>query len=186
MTDKTIINNWTGGGTLQTWKSGEWQILYAKDSAGNVVTLSLNEHEAVRLAYAVSPIPNEQHMHMREHMYAVYELSYPDARADELRQIADEIECTDRCERCPADRPESGEFCGFVAADSLRKLAAALDVKAKVDVEAPAPGGESVTWGELHEFILRHGDSWEDEGVAANALLSTFTITRKSQSEERS
>jgi hypothetical protein len=152
VTDKIIINNWTGGGTLQTWKDGEWQILYAKDSAGNAVTLSLKDHEAVRLAYAVSPIPNEQHAQMREYMYAVHELSYPECRADELRQIADEIECTDRCERCPADRPESGGYCGFVAADSLRKLASALDVKAKVDAALPAPDGEGVTVEELAVF----------------------------------
>ena len=57
MVDKTIINNWTGGGTLQTWTDGEWQILYVKDSAGNCVTLSLNSSEACRLAYAVSPQP---------------------------------------------------------------------------------------------------------------------------------
>lgn len=30
---------------------------------------------------------------------------------------------------------DRGEFCGFVAADDLRKLAAALDLKAKVDAE---------------------------------------------------
>lgn len=140
MTDKTIINNWTGGGTLQTWADGEWQILYAKDAAGNCITLSLNSSEACRLAYAVSPQPSEQFRRMREYMHAVYELSHPDARADELRQIAGEIECSSRCERCPADQPDRGEFCGFVAADSLRKLATALDLKAKINVEdQPAP-----------------------------------------------
>lgn len=89
MVDKTIINNWTGGGTLQTWQDGEWQILYVKDSAGNCVTLSLNSGEACRLAYAVSPQPNEQFKRMREYMHAVYELKYPEASADELLEEVD-------------------------------------------------------------------------------------------------
>jgi hypothetical protein len=144
--DKTIINNWTGGGTLQTWADGEWQILYVKDSAGNAVTLSLNSHEAVRLAYAVSPQPTEQFERMRAANSAVYELSYPEARADSLRQIADEIECDGGCEGCGPRKLERGEFCGFVAADDLRKLAAALDLKAKIDAEGVAvsrPNGET-------------------------------------------
>lgn len=130
MVDKTIIN-WTGGSTLQTWTDGEWQILYAQGPAG-AVTLSLNADQAVRLAYALSPIPGQQFDRMRAANDAVYELSYPEARADELRQIADEIDCgSGGCEGCGPHKQERGEFCGFVAADSLRKLASALDLKAK-------------------------------------------------------
>lgn len=136
--DKIIINNWTGGGTLQTWIDGEWQILYVKDSAGNTVTLSLNSHEAIQLAFAVSPGPGECHERARQANAAVYELSYPEARADELRHIADEIDCDGGCEGCSPQKQERGEFCGFVSADSLRKLAAALDLKAKVDSGADA------------------------------------------------
>jgi hypothetical protein len=130
--DKTIIN-WDGGSTLQTWPDGDWQILYAKDSAGNCITLSLNEHDAIRLAYAVSTVPDEQFERMREANKAVYELSYPEARADELRQIAEEIECDGGCEGCGPHKLDRGEFCGFVAADNLRKLASALDLKAEIE-----------------------------------------------------
>ena len=135
MVDKTIINNWTGGGTLQTWTDGEWQILYVKDSAGNAVTLSLNEHEATRLAFAVSTQPAKYHGWMREANNALYELKYPEARADELRQIASEIDCGGGCEECTNSRIERGEYCQFIAADRLRTLAAALDLKAKAEAE---------------------------------------------------
>lgn len=135
MVDKTIINNWTGGGTLQTWTDGEWQVLYVKDSAGNCVTLSLNSSEACRLAYAVSPQPNEQFTRMREYMHAVYELKYPEARADELREIANEIDCGGGCEDCTNSRIERGDYCKFIAADRLRTLATALDLKAKAKAE---------------------------------------------------
>jgi hypothetical protein len=133
--NKTIINNWTGGGTLQTWTDGEWQILYAKDSAGNCVTLSLNSSEACRLAYAVSPEPNEQFQRMRDYMHAVYELKFPEARADSLREIANEIDCGGGCEECTPGATERGEYCKFLAADGLRNLAAALDLKAKAEAE---------------------------------------------------
>lgn len=132
MTEKTVINNWNGGGTLQTWADGEWQILYAKDAAGSVITLSLNSNEAARLAYAVSPIPNEQFERLRSANNAVYELSYPEARSDELRQIADEIACGELCEHCTQRSIEDGKFCGFIAAENLRKLADAVDLKAKI------------------------------------------------------
>lgn len=137
MSEKTIIN-WTGGGTLQTWTNGEWQILYAKDSAGNCVTLSLTSHDAVRLSYAVSPVPNEQFERLREANSAVQELSYPEARSDELRQVADVIDCGGGCGRCGSQSLDRGEFCDFVAAENLRKLAAALDLKAKIDAAAPS------------------------------------------------
>jgi hypothetical protein len=137
VSEKTIIN-WTGGGTLQTWTNGEWQILYAKDSAGNCVTLSLTSHDAVRLAYAVSPVPNEQFERLREANSAVQELSYPEARSDELRQVADVIDCGGGCGRCGSQSLDRGEFCDFVAAENLRKLAAALDLKAKIDAAAPS------------------------------------------------
>lgn len=137
MTDKTIVN-WSGGGTLQTWKDGEWQILYAKDATGREITLSLADHEAYRVSWAMSPAANEQFERAREATQAVYELSYPEARADSLRQIADEIECGGGCEGCGPQKLERGEFCGFVAADDLRKLAAALDLKAKIDAEGAA------------------------------------------------
>lgn len=133
MSDKTIVNNWDGGGTLQTWADGEWQILYAKDSTGSAVTLSLTSHDAVRLAYAVSPIPSEYFERAKAANHAVYELSYPGARADELRQIAKEIDCGGGCEGCGPQKQERGEFCGFIAADSMRSLAAALDLKAKAE-----------------------------------------------------
>jgi hypothetical protein len=42
-------------------------------------------------------------------------------------------------------------------------------------VDRPA----DVTWGELHAFILKHSDEWEDEGVAASALLDAFTVGRR-------
>jgi hypothetical protein len=131
MVDKTIIN-WAGGSTLQTWTDGEWQIVYAQGPTG-AVTLSLSADEACRLAYALSPQPGEQFKLLRAATDAVYELSYPEARADELRQIADEVDCGGGCEGCGPHKLERGEFCGFVAADNLRKLAAALDLKAKED-----------------------------------------------------
>lgn len=133
--NKTIINNWSGGGTLQTWTDGEWQILYAKDTAGNCITLSLNSSEACRLAYAVSPEPGKKFDMMREYMHAVYELKYPAARADELREIANETDCGGGCEECTPGRIERGEFCKFIAADRLRTLATALDLKAKAEAE---------------------------------------------------
>lgn len=146
MSDKTTINNWTGGATLQTWPDGEWQILYAKDSAGSCVTLSLTSQDAIRLAYAVSPIPNEQFERLRAANEAVYELSYPEARSDELRQIADEIDCGGGCEGCSQQKLDRGEFCGFVAADNLRKLAAALDLKAALSHQ-PAPVAANASAG---------------------------------------
>lgn len=164
MTDKTIINNWSGGGTLQTWTDGEWQILYVKDSAGNCVTLSLTSQDAVRLAYAVSPIPNEQFEWLRAANSAVYELSYPEARADELRQIADEIECDGGCEECSQQKVERGEFCGFVAADNLRKLAAALGIKAKVDAErAPAQAVKRAQ--PAIDNLINHQEQCDQDGV---------------------
>lgn len=129
--DKTIVN-WNGGSTLQTWRDGEWQILYAKDSIGREITLSLNEHDAYRFAWAMSPAADEYFNRMKAAQNAVYELSYPEARADGLRQIADEIECGGGCEGCSPRKLERGEYCAFVAADDLRKLAAALDLKANV------------------------------------------------------
>jgi hypothetical protein len=136
MTEKTIVN-WSGGSTLQTWKDGEWQILYAKDAAGREITLSLADHEAYRFAWAMSPAANDYFERMRAANSAVYELSYPEARADSLRQIAEQIDCDGGCEGCGPQKQERGEFCGFVAAEDLRKLAAALDLKAKVDAEGP-------------------------------------------------
>jgi len=130
--DKTVINNWRGGSTLQTWPDGEWQILYAKDGAGNAITMSLTTHDAARLAWAVSPLMDEHAERARTYRDAAYELSYPDARADQLRQVADEVDCGGGCENCSPRKIESGEFCGFIAADDLRKLATALDVHAKL------------------------------------------------------
>src|SRR6185312_8192423 len=104
-----------GWRNAETWTDGEWQILYAKDSAGNCVTLSLTSSDAVRLAYAVSPTPGEQHERLRAANDAVYELSYPEARADELRQIADEIDCDGGCEGCSPQKLDRGEFCCFVS-----------------------------------------------------------------------
>lgn len=43
----------------------------------------------------------------------------------------------------------------------------------------PSDRTADVTWGELHAFILKHGDEWEDEGVAARALLDAFTVGRR-------
>lgn len=135
MTDKTIVN-WSGGSTLQTWKDGEWQILYAKDASGNEITLSLADHEAYRFAWALSPAANDYFERMRAATAAVYELSYPEARADSLRQVADEIDCGGGCDKhCGSHTDARGDFCAFTAADDLRKLAAALDLKAKIDAE---------------------------------------------------
>lgn len=147
MVDKTIVN-WSGGSTLQTWKDGEWQILYAKDAMGHEITISLTDHEAYRFAWALSPAANDYFERARALGEAVYELSYPEARADSLRQIADEVDCDGGCEGCGPQKLERGEFCGFVAADDLRKLAAALDLKAKIDAEGvavsrPHRGGEA-------------------------------------------
>lgn len=142
MVDKTIIN-WDGGSTLQTWKDGEWQIVYAKSVNGPEITLSLRDDEAYRLAWAMSPAANDYFERMRAANQAVYELSYPEARADSLRQVAEEIDCDGGCEGCSPQKLERGEFCGFVAAEDLRKLAAALDLKAKIDAASHAPQGNS-------------------------------------------
>ena len=72
---------------------------------------------------------------MREYMHAVYELKYPEARADELREIANEIDCSGGCEDCTNSRIERGDYCKFIAADRLRTLAIALDLKAKAEAE---------------------------------------------------
>lgn len=129
MTDKTIIN-WSGGSTLQTWKDGEWQILYGKDVTGREFTFSLADHEAYRFAWSLSPAANDYFGKMRAANKALYELSYPEARADGLRQIADEIDCGGYgCEGCGPHKQERGEFCGFIAANELRDLATALDLK---------------------------------------------------------
>lgn len=130
--NKTVINNWSGGSTLQTWADGEWQILYAKDGSGSAITMSLTSHDAARLAWAVSPLMDEHAKRSREYRDAAYELSYPEARADQLRQIADEVDCGGGCENCSPRKIENGEFCGFIAADDLRKLAGALDVHASL------------------------------------------------------
>lgn len=135
MVDKTIVN-WSGGSTLQTWKDGEWQILYAKDATGREITLSLTDHEAYRFAWAMSPAANDYFERMRASDKAVYELSYPEVRADFLRQIAEEIDCGGGCDKyCGPQTFDRGDFCGFVAADDMRKLADALDLKAKVDAQ---------------------------------------------------
>lgn len=145
MADKTIVN-WNGGSTLQTWRDGEWQILYAKDATGREITMSLADHEAHRVSWAMSPAAEQQFERARAATQAVYELSYPEARADSLRQIAEQIDCDGGCEGCTTQKLERGEFCGFVAAEDMRKLAAALDLKAKIDAERVtgiAVGGSS-------------------------------------------
>lgn len=165
MTNKIIINNWTGGGTLQTWTDGEWQILYAKDSAENCVTLSLNSSDAIRLAYAVSPTPSEIFERMRAANEAVYEMSYPEARADELRHIADEIDCGGGCEECSQQKLDRGEFCGFVAADNMRKLATALELKSKIDAsrhDADALFKPAPVAAEDEAYELGKRDGYED------------------------
>lgn len=134
MTDKTVIN-WNGGSTLQTWKDGEWQIVYGKDASGNAVTFSLRDDEAYRFSWAISPAAGMYFDKMRAAQDAVYELSYPEARAEQLRQIADEIDCGGGCEDCTPTSVERGDYCRFVAAADLRKLAAALETKASVDAE---------------------------------------------------
>lgn len=71
---------------------------------------------------------------------ALHDLSYPDVRAQDLRAIASEVDCDD----CPhmglfeCSKETRGEFCGGAAANGLRKLADALDVKAKADAERAA------------------------------------------------
>lgn len=135
--DKTIVN-WSGGSTLQTWKDGEWQILYAKDTTGREITLSLADHEAYRVSWAMSPAAEQQFERARAATQAVYELNYPEARADSLRQIAEQIDCDGGCEGCTMQKLERGEFCGFAAAEDLRKLAAALDLKGQIDKAGPA------------------------------------------------
>lgn len=133
--NKTVVN-WNGGSTLQTWKSGDWQIVYVKDTTGREITLSLADHDAYRFAWALSPAANDYFEQMRAANSAVYELSYPEARADSLRQVAEEIDCGGGCDKhCGARTFDRGDFCGFAAAEDLRKLAAALDLKAKIDAE---------------------------------------------------
>lgn len=166
--NKTVINNFTGGGTLQTWPDGEWQILYAKDSAGNVVTLSLTSHDAIRLAYAVSPIPNEQFERMRAATDAVYQLSYPEARADELRQTADVIDCGGGCERC-----SRGEFCDFVAANNLRDLGKALDLKASL---APAEKAGDAPFDVMATFDPDYADSFERYNTPAEKARDELKV----------
>jgi hypothetical protein len=138
MSDKTIVN-WSGGSTLQTWKDGEWRILYAKDATGREITLSLADHEAYRVSWAMSPAAEQQFDRARAAAQAVYELSYPEARADSLRQIAEEIDCGGGCDKhCGPHTFDRGDYCSFAAAEDLRKLAAALDLKAKIDAEGVA------------------------------------------------
>ncbi|WBU27517.1 hypothetical protein OOZ54_12515 [Rhodopseudomonas palustris] len=134
---KTVVNNWTGGATLQTWPEGDTVIVYARDAAGTAVQLSLQDWEAKRLAWGVSTFPLQLHEQARAANQALFELSYPDARADELRQIADEIDCGGGCDGCGPAKLDRGEFCSFVAATSLRDLAAALDLKASIAQSTP-------------------------------------------------
>ncbi|NEV75539.1 hypothetical protein DYI24_00390 [Rhodopseudomonas sp. BR0C11] len=134
---KTIVNNWTGGATLQAWPDGDAVVVYARDAAGNAVQLSLQDWEAKRLAWGVSTFPQQLHEQARAANQALFQLSYPDARADELRQIADEIDCGGGCDGCGPTKLDRGEFCSFVAATNLRDLAAALDLKASIAQSTP-------------------------------------------------
>lgn len=141
MVDKTIVN--TGPHTTaQTWQDGEWTILYVEDGSGSKTTISLRADQAFQLAWGLTPELGRYFDERRAANAAVYELSYPDVRAQDLRRAAAEVDCdSGDCEHarssgCYLD--ERGEFCGSMAADSLRKLADALDLKAKIAAERQA------------------------------------------------
>lgn len=134
MTDKATINNWDGASTLQTWTAADGkQMLLARDVAGFSVLIGLRDWEACRLAFAVSPEPSKIQERARAYMQAVYELNYPEARASMLREVADEIGCDGGCEGCTPGAIERGDFCKYVAAEDLRNLATALDLKVEAD-----------------------------------------------------
>lgn len=131
--NKEIVNIGHGS-KVETWRDGEWQILYA-ESAGSKTTLSLRDHDAWRLAHAMCPSISQYHERARKAGDAVCEMSYPAVRAEQLREIANEIDCGGGCENCSPSRIERGEFCGFIAAEDMRKLATALDLKARIEIE---------------------------------------------------
>lgn len=136
MVDKTT-RNLDGDASVSVWRDGEWYILHVK-SGGTETTISLPDHTAFDIAYALTPELGERHKRYCDARDALYNLTYPDIDPLMLRQIANEVDCGD-CDylgrQCPKE--DRGE-CGFQTAEGARKLADALDLKAKVAAEIAA------------------------------------------------
>lgn len=131
------VRNLANGASMKVWRDAEWTILHCKDGSGAQTTISMRSDTAFDIAYALTPELGERHDRYCKARDALYEMEYPEARADDLRRIANEIDC-DHCGECSDQQIERGKFCGFQAAYSLRKLADALDLKAKVSAEIRA------------------------------------------------
>lgn len=128
------IVNLCDGAKVETWTDGDTQVL-AVTNIGCTVMARVPSHDMGRLVWALSPLVGANFERARSAGHALYELSYPAARAEELREIAaqlDEPGCDDPCTQHRLDR---GDFCRCFAGENLRKLADALDLKAKVEAE---------------------------------------------------
>lgn len=122
------------GGKVETWTNGKVQVLCVSRGTERI-DVAIPDHEACRLAYAMSPVVGENFDRARKASHALWELSYPASRAQELREVAnylDERDCDEPCSQHDMDR---GDFCKCFARDNLRQLADALDLKAKIGVE---------------------------------------------------
>lgn len=76
----------------------------------------------------------------------------------------------------PASDCDKHGCMGDMAPGDPKDLAELL---AKPSVLEPSDRTADVTVDELRAFILKHGDEWEDEGVAARALLDAFTVGKR-------
>lgn len=126
--------------SVQVSADGDLRHLRVEDISTAVATVVLPAHIAFDVAFALTPELGARHTQLCEARKALYELSYPDVRARDLRAIASEVDCDDcpHMGRSECSKETRGEFCGGTAANGLRKLADALDVKAKADAERAA------------------------------------------------
>lgn len=126
--------------SVQVGVDGDLRVLRVESISGDIATVALAPHVAFDVAFALTPELGARHTQLCEARKALYELSFPDVRAQDLRAIASEVDCDDcpHMGRSECSKETRGEFCGGTAANGLRKLADALDVKAKVDAERAA------------------------------------------------
>lgn len=125
--------------SVQVWAEGDLRHLRVEDISCAVATVVLPAHIAFDVAFALTPELGQRQTDLYEAQKALYELSFPDVRSEDLRAIASEVDCDDCPHRGRSEcSKEMREFCGGASANGLRKLADALDVKAKVDAERAA------------------------------------------------
>src|SRR5665213_453339 len=91
------VVNFAGGAFIKVRRDGEWMIVHCR-SGGVETTLSLRDHQAFEIAYALTPELNSRFERARTAEKALYELQAPQVQPSDLRTIADELDCGADCE----------------------------------------------------------------------------------------